>query len=326
MKYLDETHIKAIGIPWEDIVEIVRSAVNLLENGQYSQPLKPYLRFDEPRNRIIAMPAYIGGRFNRAGIKWIASFPDNPGKGIPRAHSVIILNRADTGQPCAIINTALVSGIRTAAVSGFVINEYFRRQKANGGKYDLGIVGFGPIGQLHLQMLQALFPEHINVVHIYDLKEVDKKMIKEKSGSVKVEICDSWEDVFERSEVFITSTVAERRYVNLPPRKGALYINVSLRDFEVDFLRNVDVILVDNWQEVCRENTDIEQAHQAYGLKKEDVYEITALLHSEFTSSISDRSVMFNPMGMAVFDMAIADHYYNLAGVNKCGIELTDVL
>ena len=38
-----------------------------------------------------------------AGIKWIASAPDNIHKGLERASALIALNDADTGQPRAIL-------------------------------------------------------------------------------------------------------------------------------------------------------------------------------------------------------------------------------
>src|SRR5580658_4185064 len=113
MKLLDESGIRAIGTDWNKTVDIIQEAVRCLEVNDFSQPVKPYLRYRNRKNRIIAMPAFVGGRINKAGIKWIASFPDNIHKGFPRAHSVVILNDADTGEPVCIICTPLLSIIRT---------------------------------------------------------------------------------------------------------------------------------------------------------------------------------------------------------------------
>lgn len=56
-----------------------------LANNEFAQPIKPYLRYNNLKNRIIAMPAYAGGECDMAGIKWIASYPDNINQ-IGRAH------------------------------------------------------------------------------------------------------------------------------------------------------------------------------------------------------------------------------------------------
>ena len=42
--------------------------------------------------RINAMPGYIGGDYNMAGIKWIGSGPMNYKKGLPRASVTVVLN------------------------------------------------------------------------------------------------------------------------------------------------------------------------------------------------------------------------------------------
>jgi len=124
MRYLNEKDLRSVGLNWNDTIDAIEDAVACLGAKDFAQPVKPYLRYGDPVNRIIAMPAFVGGKVNLAGIKWIASFPENIDNGIPRAHAVVILNNAETGKPVSIINTALLSIIRTSAVSGLMIR-YF---------------------------------------------------------------------------------------------------------------------------------------------------------------------------------------------------------
>ena len=47
---------------------------------------------EERHGRIMAMPAYVGGEFDVAGLKWIPSVPDNPARnGLPRANALVLL-------------------------------------------------------------------------------------------------------------------------------------------------------------------------------------------------------------------------------------------
>src|SRR5699024_9214596 len=66
----------------------------------------------------MAMPAYLGGRFNNTGVKWYGSNAANRTRGLPRSIHVFVLNDAITGAPMAIMSANLLSAYRTGAVPG----------------------------------------------------------------------------------------------------------------------------------------------------------------------------------------------------------------
>jgi len=322
MIYLNENDINKIGIKWDEIINQIEEAVRCLDAGDFAQPIKPYLRYGDFQNRIIAMPAFVGGCFNIAGIKWIASFPQNIEKNIPRAHSVVVLNNADTGVPVCIVNTAKLSIIRTAAVSGTVIKHFVKARNLK--EFKLGIIGWGPIGQNHFNMCTELFGEKISDIYLYDIRPVINKEAIDYPHKHKINIANSWQDVYNNSNVFITCTVSKAPYIDLRPQNGSLLLNVSLRDFKVDiydYVRNS--IIVDDWDEACREKTDIEMMNKEKGLAKEDVKTIIDIVCNDCIRYYDlKETVMFNPMGMAIFDIAIGRYYYNKSKDFKVGQEL----
>ncbi|HEX2927164.1 MAG TPA: 2,3-diaminopropionate biosynthesis protein SbnB [Ruminiclostridium sp.] len=312
MLYLNESDIESIGMKWEELFCQIEAALECVCKNDFSQPIKPYLRYKNPKNRIIAMPAYVGGNFNVSGIKWIASFPDNVKNHIPRAHSVTVLNNADTGEPLCIVNTARLSIIRTASVTGVMIKHFSQEREMNG--VTLGIIGWGPIGQCHFKMCTEAFGEKISQIFLYDKRPIDRESINPVYRD-KVHIADSWEKAYEQSDIFITCTVSDAPYIDKKPKAGALLLNVSLRDFKTSVYEYVkSSIIVDDWEEVCREGTDIEMMHIEKGLSKEDTRSMADfILRNGMKSCRSNEPVMFNPMGMAVFDISTGCYYMRKA-------------
>ena len=324
MLYMSEKHIQAIGINWKEAIEVVEQSVVALKEDDYAQPLKPYLRYRNPQNRIIAMPAFVGAQIQMAGIKWIASFPDNIDKGIPRASSVIVLNNADTGQVESLINTAMISTIRTSAVTGYVVNRFLNQNKNT--NVTVGIIGFGPIGQRHLDMYEELFGDRISRYLIYDIRPIIDKEALQKKCTATVEVATSWEMAYEAADILTCCTVSPTPYVDRKPKENALILNISLRDFKPDtFHYFKDSIIVDDWDEVCRENTTIDLWKQHFGLQKSDVRTLVDVFTDQGLFNVTkDTNCIFCPMGMAVFDIAIATYYFNKATHLGIGVNHVD--
>jgi N-[(2S)-2-amino-2-carboxyethyl]-L-glutamate dehydrogenase len=317
MLYITESHLLDLGIDWQQAIDTIADALRCVADSEYEQPIKPYLRYGDTRNRIIAMPAYVGGGFYMAGIKWIASFPENVGKGLPRAHSVVILNEADTGVPVAIFNTGLLSIIRTAAVSGLILRKFL--ESSDKDAFQLGISGWGPIGQYHYQMSKELLGTRLRKCLVYDILDT---RLRDLPPDGKIKKAASWQEAYRNADIFITCTISPEPYIDMPPRDGSLHLNVSLRDYKPEMLRHfAGNIIVDDWEEICRENTDIERMHRYQGLQKEDTLPLTEV-YRNWAKVKKNLPVFFNPMGMAVFDIATATYYYKRAKEFNVGMAI----
>lgn len=320
MLYLNEKDILKIGINWEETIDTIEQAVRCLNDKDYAQPVKPYLRYRDLANRIIAMPAFVGGDIDLAGIKWIASFPGNIDNNIPRAHSVVVLNQSDTGKPLCIINTALLSIIRTSSVTGLMIRYFLKARPMD--RINVGIMGWGPIGRHHFKMCTELLKDKIANIFLYDLRQINPDAI-ESPYKDKIVVTPSWREAYRDADMFITCTVSKAAYVDEKPKAGSLQLNVSLRDYKVDIYDHTKAIIVDDWEEVCREKTDIEMMHLEKGLQEEDTKSIADVVCNNCMADFRENeAVMFNPMGMAVFDIATAKHYLEKAKAMGVGQNL----
>lgn len=322
MLILNDASVQSLGADWHALTDCIEQTVRLMDDGDYVQPLKPYLRYGDTRNRIIAMPAYLGGAFQSAGLKWIASFPGNRDRGLPRAHGVTVLNRADTGQPFALLYGGMPNLLRTAAVSGLVLRLFAEARPRE--RFRIAIIGWGPVGRTHMDMCIRLFGDRIDRFSLYDQAGIGDTGIA-PGWRDRTSIADSWQEAYGDCNVCITCTVSDRRYIDRAPPGGSLLLNVSLRDYEAAALRNVKHVVVDDWDEVCRENTDIELLHRTAGLTRQMTASLADVVcRGGIRLAETAESVLFCPMGMAVFDIAVCSYLVHLAEKCGAGVSLPD--
>ncbi|MEZ0612469.1 2,3-diaminopropionate biosynthesis protein SbnB [Fibrella sp. WM1] len=316
--YINQYDILSAPLSWPAYTGVIRQALGCISQNDYAQPLKPYLRYGDPQNRIISMPAYVGGGIHRAGIKWIASFPGNHKRQLPRASSVVILNDADTGQPVAIINTALLSVLRTAAVSGLFVQAV--APLFGSRPLRVGITGWGPIGQYHYKMCQALLGEQATSVRVYDTNPE----LMAQARDAGIDTADSWAEVYDEADLFMACTVAKEPYITHAPKNGSVHLNVSLRDYApvtIPFFNQH--VVVDDWDEVCRENTFVERAYLSGQLQPEQAHSLADVVFSKAITQLPiEGALHFNPMGMAVFDIALGNYILEQMTTDGKGVRL----
>jgi ornithine cyclodeaminase/alanine dehydrogenase-like protein (mu-crystallin family) len=158
------------------IIEQVQNAYEVHALGDSSLPHSTFLRFPEnERDRIIALPAYLGGDFSIAGIKWVASFPRNLETGLDRASAAVILNSAATGRPEAIIEGSTINAKRTAASAALAAKSLISGHQASG----VTLIGCGLISFEIARFLRAVFAD-LTRFCIFDLDPARAAQFKKK--------------------------------------------------------------------------------------------------------------------------------------------------
>ncbi|NQY88394.1 MAG: ornithine cyclodeaminase [Colwellia sp.] len=104
--------------------------------------------------RLMAMPAYLGGKFQTSGVKWYGSNIANREKGLPRSILMMILNDIDTGAPLAYMSANLLSAYRTGAIPG-VGARYLARKDSK----VIGLLGPGVMGKTTVAAFIAACPK-----------------------------------------------------------------------------------------------------------------------------------------------------------------------
>lgn len=157
----------------------------------------------------------------------------------------------------------------------------------------------------------------ITKIYFYDRKKID-------IPDGEISVCDSWQEVYEKADIFITCTSSQTRYIDIPINKRKLILDISLRDFKKEAMKSFSrPFIVDDWEEVNRENTDIEYFAKIGDIRKENSITLCDIINSNLSVYYNEKdTIFFAPMGMGVFDVSIADYYYKFAQNNNIGVVL----
>lgn len=289
----------------------VEEAYRIHGRKETVNPNSYFLLFPQkPTARIIALPAFLGGAAEVSGIKWIASYPQNLEKGIPRASAVLILNDYETGYPFACLESSIVSAARTAG------SAVLAAEKLVGGREveTLGIVGNGLIARYHWEFFQAAGWRFQRVL-LHDLKRSEaERFAKQVIGAGQtVEVVERAEEVLGRADLSLFATVAGTPYLNDPGLVGhnPVVLNVSLRDFGPDLVLACQNV-VDDVEHCLRANTSPHLTEQATGNRDFIQGTLADVLEGKLELSRS-RPILFSPFGLGVLDLAVGLWVYEEA-------------
>jgi ornithine cyclodeaminase len=298
-----------------EVIEAVRMAYETHGAGDSSVPHSTFLRFPgQPRDRIIALPAYLGGGCRIAGIKWVSSFPENLGLGVDRASAVLILNSPQTGRPEAVLEGSVISAKRTAASAALAARCLMSGQEVG----RVGMIGCGLINFEIARFLLAVFPE-LETFFLFDKDKARAKQFANKCRStfeeVEAEIATDVKAVLHDSTLISMATTAVTPHLSelheCPP--GSAILHISLRDLTPDVILSCDNV-VDDVDHVCRAETSVHLAEQLVGHRDFIRCTLPDILRGRAPARRGSETVaVFSPFGLGVLDLAVGKLVRDLA-------------
>ena len=229
----------------------------------------PNMPVDGPDRRFMAMPAYLGGEFDMAGMKWYGSNTENRSKSLPRSILMLTLNDKDTGAPLAYMSANILSAFRTGAVPGVGV-KYFSKEDSE----VVGIIGPGVMSKTAFDATMAV-RAGIKTVKIKgrSLKSTDSfiKYINEKYPQITdIRVVETMEEAVRDSDIVHIATSSPTGDVNEYPyieeawiKPGAILCCPASARFDDDFLLNRARNVADNIQlyEAWEEEMDFPAYH-----------------------------------------------------------------
>ena len=293
--------------------------------------------------RFMAMPAYLGGKYQMAGMKWYGSNCENKASGLPRSILMMMLNDKDTGAPLALMSANLVSCYRTGAIPG-VGAKYLARKDSE----TVTIIGPGVMGRTCLLAFLSVCPK-ITTVKVKgrgqrSLHAFEEFVKKECPQIQQVIVCDSMEEAVKDSDIICVTSTAPVKEIDFPylaedwVKKGALICLPSAARFDDDFMINRCKKVVDNyklyeaWAEefpypsyemvqiIGSKFTDY--LHEGR-IQREDIVDIADIINKKHQGRESDDEIIvYSVGGMPVEDIAWGGTVYRNALKEGIGVEL----
>jgi len=298
----------------EPTIGVVRDAFRLQALGDTRLPSKPTIRWsdaidsEEREGRIMAMPAYVGGDMDVAGLKWIPSVPDNAARGLPRGIGLIVLTDRVTGLPLAVMDGTVVSAMRTGAVTGLCCALLARE-----GSSVATLLGAGVQARTQLLGLRASLPG-LSEIRVWDVVPGRAAAFcAEAHGGPRLVAVEDPEGACRGADVIVPVTMAREPYV--PPAwlgPGGLFVSISSLDPTVELIRAADVLVCDVWEhETEHESRPFARAVAAGAVRREDVVELGDLVCGRRAGRTApEQRIFVSAVGLAIEDVAAAHRVY----------------
>jgi len=143
---LDEPAVQQ-RLRYQDLIPAIAQALAALSSGKVVQPVRTVLPVAPHHGFFAVMPAYADG--GALGAKLVTFYPQNV--GVHTHHAVIVMLKAETGEPLAMMDGRLITEMRTAAASAVATERLARSDTSV-----LAILGSGVQAKSHLAALRLV--------------------------------------------------------------------------------------------------------------------------------------------------------------------------
>jgi len=285
---LDEQAVRA-RLHYQDLIPAIAQALAALASGKVVQPVRTVLPVAPHHGFFAVMPAYADG--GALGAKLVTFYPQNV--GIHTHHAVIVMFKAETGEPLAVMDGRLITEMRTAAASAVATQRLARADASV-----LAILGSGVQAGSHLAALR----------HVRSFKEVrvwsprNAPAFAQRHG---VKAAATAADAVRGADVVVvavnaTTPVLQGRW--LAPGTHVNAIGATRPDWREldDDLVTTARVFVDSHEAALRESGDVIAA-------RSEVTEIGAVVAGTSPGRRSaEELTLFKSVGVAVEDVVAA--------------------
>jgi ornithine cyclodeaminase/alanine dehydrogenase-like protein (mu-crystallin family) len=291
----------------EQLIPAMERALADFSAGHVLQPVRSIFAVPQHQGLIGIMPAVYG---DVMGSKLVNVYPTNTQRGLPTHQAMIVLFRADTGEPLAVMDGRLITELRTAAVSA-VATKLLAPAHIN----KLAILGSGVQARAHVKALSLV--RKIDVIQVWSRNPQHARALAADIGAVAT----SAEEAVRDADVVVTVTNSPEPVLRGAWLKPGVLVNAvgavgpARREVDDDAMRGA--VIVDSRAAALVESGDLLLAGA-------NIYAELGELLNGSKQKPQDHITVFKSLGIAAEDIAAAKLVWNLLqNRSALGIECT---
>jgi ornithine cyclodeaminase/alanine dehydrogenase-like protein (mu-crystallin family) len=319
MLIINQEEIKR-NIKQHQFIDAIEEAMLIYESGRFEMPMR--MNVDFGKDSLLLMPCVTENFF---GTKLVSLFPDNPTNNLPVLHGLMVLNDGKTGEPLALMNGALITGLRTAAIGSLSI-KYMTDESVS----KLGMIGAGVQG--YYQTLMACSVRKFTDVYLSDLnpQKLEELQLKLQNDlpDVNIHKTNSPDEVLQASHVIITATNTTTPLFanNKALFSGKHFVAIGsykpeMREYPQAIYNRLDHVFIDT-DHAFHETGDLITPLNEGWISKEQVVSFGKILTGEIILPKNTNSTLFKSVGMALFDIVTANMIYCIAKEKGFGMDV----
>jgi thiomorpholine-carboxylate dehydrogenase len=293
--FLDEEQVARL-LSWDALIPAMEKALAEFSQGRVLQPVRQMLTIEEDKRYLGIMPAVAS---DAMGLKLVSFYPGNAGSEIPTHMAMILLFRAATGEPLAVMDGRLITEMRTAAVSA-AATKYLAMPESR----ILAFLGSGVQAQAHLEALSHLHP--YDEIRVWSRTPEHAARFAAAHGATAT----SLETAVRGADVIVTATNALEPILRGEWLKPGAHVNAvgsprpNWRELDDRAMRNT--LIVDSREAVLKESGDVI-------LSGAPIYAEIGEIFAGLKPAPIGETTIFKSVGLAIEDVAAARLVYDAA-------------
>ncbi len=308
-------------LPMEECIEVMAGALMTTAEEDVILPLRPVMWLPENIGAMGMMPVY-NGLSKMMGLKVVTVFPGNEGTVYDSHQGAVMLFEARHGRLLALMDSSSITAIRTGGTSG-AATRLLARPEAN----DLAILGSGVQARSHLEAM--LLVRDISRVRIWSRTIKNAHVFAQRESSnhdLEIEVCETAGEAVSNADIICTTTASPKPVLLGEMVSSGAHINAvgssvpGARELDTDLIKKSSMF-VDLRESVLNEAGDFLIPKQEGAIDDSHIVgEVGEVLGGKIRGRESDREItLFKSVGLAVEDLAAAEHIYRKAGTKNLG-------